>query len=70
MNLYEWGTKTGKDYFCSNCGILPFRRPSQLTKKEIEEGKTPFSGWAINVRCIEGIDLSTLELIEINGRVL
>jgi hypothetical protein len=31
LSLYQWGTMTAKDYFCSVCGILPFRRPSDPT---------------------------------------
>ena len=27
LSLYQWHTKTAKDYFCPICGILPFRRP-------------------------------------------
>jgi len=67
LSLYEWHTKTAKDYFCPNCGILPFRRPSALTKKEIEKGMKVFTGWAINARCLEGLDFSNLPIVEING---
>ena len=24
MTLYQWHTKTAKDYFCPTCGMLPF----------------------------------------------
>jgi hypothetical protein len=27
LSLYQGGSRTAKDYFCSTCGILPFRRP-------------------------------------------
>ena len=30
--LYQWHTKTAKDYFCPVCGILPFRRPRDARK--------------------------------------
>lgn len=68
--LYQWGSKTAEDYFCPKCGILPFRRPSQLTKAEIEAGMKPFNGWAINVRCIDGIDLNALPVVKVNGAAL
>ncbi len=61
LTLYQWGSKTAKDYFCPTCGILPFRRPSDPTTKELEAGTAePFDGWAINVRCLEGIDIDAL----------
>ena len=67
LALYQWGSKTAKDYFCKVCGILPFRRPSDPTTEEIEHGIEPFEGWAVNVRCISGIDLKSLPKKEIFG---
>ncbi len=58
LTLYEWGSRTAKDYFCPTCGILPFRRPSYPTEKERSEGVEPFFGWAVNTRCLEGFDFS------------
>ncbi len=49
MTLYQWHTMTAKDYFCSNCGILPFRRPR--TAPEL---------WTVNMRCIDGLDLDAI----------
>ncbi len=65
--LYQWGSMTAEDYFCPTCGILPFRRPSDPTPQELEEGIEPFDGWAVNVRCLEDIDLSSLQVREILG---
>src|SRR4030095_8370153 len=48
LSLYQWHTKTAKDYFCPDCGILPFRRP-----------RTAPNLWGVNVRCLEGVDLSS-----------
>ncbi len=67
MSVYQWHTKTAKDYFCPKCGILPFRRPSKLTESELKSGMTSFEGWAINVRCLDGIDLSAIPIKEIYG---
>jgi hypothetical protein len=67
LALYQWGTRTAKDYFCPTCGILPFRRPSDPTPQELREGVQPFDGWTINVRCLEGIDLDALPLRRIHG---
>lgn len=60
LTLYEWGTRTAKDYFCRTCGILPFRRPSDPTPQELREGVLPFDGWAVNVRCLDGVDYELL----------
>jgi len=70
LSLYQWGSKTAEDYFCPRCGVLPFRKPSQLTRAEIEMGKLPFDGWAINVRCLSGINLEALPVKKINGLLL
>jgi hypothetical protein len=65
--LYQWGSKTAKDFFCPTCGILPFRRPSDPTPEEILEGSKPFDGWAVNVRCLEGIDLELIPIKKVYG---
>jgi len=67
LSLYQWGSRTAKDYFCKTCGILPFRRPSDPTPQELREGVEPFDGWAINVRCLEGVDWSQLPVRKIHG---
>jgi hypothetical protein len=56
LSLYKWHTKTAKDYFCSNCGILPFRRP-----------RTAPDLWGVNVRCLEGVDLSSIPIKYVYG---
>ena len=65
--LYQWGSRTAKDYFCPACGILPFRRPSDPTPQEVREGVPPFDGWAINVRCLEDVDLDSIPIKKIFG---
>ncbi len=65
--LYQWGSRTARDYFCPSCGILPFRRPGDPTEQELREGVAPFDGWAINVRCLDGIDLEALPVRRIFG---
>ncbi len=67
MTLYQWGSRTAKDYFCPECGILPFRRPSDPTPKELQEGVKTFDGWGVNVRCLEGVDLSEIPVRRIFG---
>ena len=67
LSLYQWGSKTAKDYFCRTCGVLPFRRPSDPTPQELSEGVEPFDGWAVNVRCLEGLDFTALRVEVIFG---
>jgi hypothetical protein len=56
LTVYEWHTRTAKDYFCPTCGILPFRRPR--TAPEL---------WAVNVRCLDGVDLSAISIQRVYG---
>jgi hypothetical protein len=49
LQLYTFHTHTARDYFCPICGVLPFRRPRTAPDK-----------WAINVRCLEGVDLDSI----------
>lgn len=70
VSLYQWGSETAQDYFCPKCGILPFRKPSKLTEAEIAAGKQEFTGWAVNARCINGLDLNKIPVIKIDGRSL
>jgi len=54
--LYQFNTKTAKHYFCRHCGIHPFIRP-----------RLDPSRWAVNVRCIDGVDLSSISVIPFDG---
>jgi len=38
-----------------------------LTKDELAEGKLAFEGWAVNVRCLDGVDLTEIPVVVING---
>jgi hypothetical protein len=60
LSLYQWGSFTAKDYFCPICGIMPFRKPSHPTAVEISNGVKPFTGWAVNIRCLDDIDIASL----------
>lgn len=59
LTVYVWNTRTAKDYFCPVCGILPFRRPRTAPNK-----------WAVNVRCLEGVDLSEIPTKSVRGSKL
>ena len=67
LRIYRWGTHTAEDYFCPQCGILPFRKPSELTPREVAEGMVPFEGWSVNARCLENLDLSQIPIVAIDG---
>ena len=56
LTLYQWHTKTAKDYFCPVCGIQPFRRP-----------RTAPDLWTINVRCLEEVDLESIPTKHVHG---
>lgn len=61
MSTYTFNKHVIKHHFCPSCGIHPFG-----------EGVTP-SGQemaAINVRCLDGVDLSALKVQYFNGREL
>ena len=70
LTLYQWHTRTAEDYFCPTCGILPFRRPRHRTPEEIAAGMSAFSGWAINVRCLEDVDLDAIPVKRVFGSKL
>ncbi len=59
LTLYQWHTRTAKDYFCPTCGILPFRRP-----------RTAPRVWTINVRCLDGVDLDAIPKVQVHGSQL
>ena len=67
LSLYQWGSRTAQDYFCKTCGILPFRRPSDPTPQELRDGVVPFDGWAVNVRCLDGVNTAALPIKRIYG---
>jgi len=56
LTLYQFHTRTARDYFCPTCGILPFRRPRTAPDK-----------WAVNVRCLEGADLDAIPVKRVHG---
>jgi hypothetical protein len=56
LTLYQWHTRTAKDYFCPRCGMLPFRRP-----------RTDPSCVSVNVRCLEEVDLDAIRIERVHG---
>jgi len=70
LSEYRWGSHTAREFFCRRCGVLPFRRPSDPTPEERARGVLPFDGWAINVRCLEDLDIDALPIRLIRGNAL
>jgi len=56
LALYQFNTKTARHYFCSHCGVHPLSRPRLDPNR-----------WAFNVRCIDGVDLASLEVRTFDG---
>lgn len=56
LSTYKFHTRQATDYFCPDCGILPFRRP-----------RTAPHLWAVNVRCLEGLDLDAIRVVRVHG---
>ncbi len=62
LRTYTFGEHTIQHQFCPNCGIHPFG-----------EGTDPSSGnrmAAINVRCLDDVEFSTLPVEHFDGRAL
>ncbi|OBT87940.1 hypothetical protein VE02_04545 [Pseudogymnoascus sp. 03VT05] len=56
---YRFNTMVARDYICPVCGILGFRRP-----------RLGMGVWAINVRCLEGVEVEKLMVRRVFGSQL
>ena len=57
LALYQFNTMTAKHYSCTHCGVSTFSRPRIAPTK-----------WAVNLRCIDDVDLSKLKVITFDGQ--
>jgi len=57
IRTYQFGTRTSKNTFCEVCGISPFR-VSRSAPSKID----------VNVRCLDDVDLESLEPAHFDGR--
>jgi hypothetical protein len=55
--LYEFGTRTAKHFFCRHCGVSTFSNPRLAPDR-----------WAVNLRCVDDIDLHTLRITMFDGQ--
>lgn len=57
LGAYQFGTMKAKHYFCKSCGVSPFSHP-----------RIAPAMWAVNLRCVEGVDLARVEIQPFDGR--
>ena len=57
LATYQFGTGRARHHFCRHCGIAPFYRPRANPEN-----------YMINVRCLEGVDLGSIERVRFDGR--
>jgi hypothetical protein len=62
LGTYTFNTHTVKHRFCPVCGSGPFGEGVNPKTKEMTA--------AVNVRCLEGVDLSKLKVTHFDGRSL
>lgn len=56
---YRFNTHKIAHVFCKGCGVRSFSKGKMPTGEEMR---------AINVRCLDGVDLDSLPLTKVNGR--
>jgi hypothetical protein len=61
LSTYTFGSKQVRHRFCATCGIHPYGEGADTAGNAIA---------AINVRCLEDVDLSTLRIEHFDGRSL
>lgn len=59
LGTYRFNTHRIAHHFCTECGIAPFSEASA------PDG-TPMA--AINLRCVEGVELKSLKIVSYDGR--
>ena len=59
LTTYEFNTKTAKHRFCSVCGIKSFASGT---------GKDGVETRAINVRCLDDVDLQSVPTRQVDGK--
>ncbi|MGH8052564.1 MAG: GFA family protein [Stenotrophomonas sp.] len=57
LTHYQFGTRTAKHFFCSQCGTSTFSNPRIAPHM-----------WVVNLRCVDGIDLTALPRQSFDGR--
>ena len=58
---YQFGKKRVHHFFCPRCGIHPFSRGTAPDGRDTR---------AVNVRCLDGVDVDTLTVTRFDGKSL
>jgi len=58
LSSYQYGAKTGTNYYCKSCGIHTHMYGTYGGE----------SGYAYNIACLEDVELESLEIEKINGK--
>lgn len=58
---YQFGKKTIHHLFCKSCGVTTFAKSNMPDDTEMR---------AINIRCLEGVDIDALEVRKYDGKSL
>lgn len=59
LGLYQFDSKVAKHYFCKTCGIYPFHETLRMPGK-----------FRLNLGCIDGIDIDTIDIEQYDGENL
>ena len=59
LGLYTFNKHIAKHYFCPTCGIHAFHRPRSYPEL-----------WAVNIRCLVGVDVSSVVPSQVFGSKL
>ncbi len=59
LGLYQFGAETAKHFFCTNCGIYTFHETARKA-----------GHYRVNLACIEGVDIFSLEFELFDGKHL
>lgn len=56
LATYQWNTMIARHHFCSKCGIYTFHRK-----------RAQPDHYGINVYCLDGVDLSAIPVVAVDG---
>ena len=57
LQSYQFGTRAAQHLFCKICGVSSFYVP-----------RSHPDGYSVNLRCVDGVDLTAVKLMPFDGR--